>query len=50
MGDETVAARLRKLEDERDVVRNFYLYGHALDYGPKPRSWTCLPSMARGRA
>lgn len=32
---ESVAARLRRLEDERDIVRTLYRYGHGLDYGPE---------------
>ncbi|MDE3075123.1 MAG: nuclear transport factor 2 family protein [Chloroflexota bacterium] len=35
MAGESIEARLQKLEDERDVVRTLYRYGHALDYGPE---------------
>ena len=35
MGEESVDARLRRLEDERDVVRTLYRYAHGLDYGPE---------------
>lgn len=35
MGDDGIEARLRRLEDERDIVRTLYRYAHGLDYGPE---------------
>lgn len=35
MSEESLASRLRRLEDERDVVRVLYRYAHGLDYGPQ---------------
>jgi ketosteroid isomerase-like protein len=35
MADESIEARLRRLEDERSIVRTLYAYGHGLDYGPQ---------------
>ena len=35
MADSSMEARLRRLEDERDVVRALFRYGHGLDYGPE---------------
>lgn len=32
-GIDDIAARLRRLEDERAIVHTLYRYGHALDYG-----------------
>jgi SnoaL-like protein len=32
-GIEELAARLARLEDEREIVSTLYGYGHALDYG-----------------
>jgi len=29
----SVEDRLRRLEDERDIMETLYLYGHSLDYG-----------------
>ncbi len=31
--DRTVEDRLKRLEDERDILKKLYTYGHALDYG-----------------
>lgn len=35
MAGDSIEARLRRLEDERDVVRTLYQYAHGLDYGPE---------------
>ena len=35
MASDSIEARLQRLEDERDVVRTLYRYGHGLDYGPE---------------
>ena len=29
-----LAGRLQRLEDEREILRTLYQYGHAMDYGP----------------
>ncbi len=36
MTQHSIEARVRRLEDERDIMRTLYQYGHALDYGPEP--------------
>ena len=33
MAPPTLEARLRRLEDERDILQTLYLYGHSLDDG-----------------
>jgi hypothetical protein len=35
MDETTIEARLRKLEDERGILRTLYQYGEGLDYGPE---------------
>jgi ketosteroid isomerase-like protein len=35
MDEGSIEARLRKLEDERSILRTLYQYGHGLDYGPE---------------
>jgi ketosteroid isomerase-like protein len=35
MAEDTVEARLRRLEDERSIMRTLYQYGLGLDYGPE---------------
>jgi ketosteroid isomerase-like protein len=35
MAEESLEARVRQLESERDVVRTLFRYGHGLDYGPE---------------
>ena len=35
MAGDSFENRLRRLEDERDVVRTLYRYAHGLDYGPE---------------
>ena len=29
----TIEARLRRLEDEQDILKTLYAYGHSIDYG-----------------
>ena len=35
MADDSIEARIRRLEDEREVVRTLYRYAQGLDYGPE---------------
>lgn len=35
MDEHSVEARLRKLEDERSILRTLHQYGQGLDYGPE---------------
>ncbi|HZP95511.1 MAG TPA: nuclear transport factor 2 family protein [Candidatus Limnocylindria bacterium] len=35
MADGSIEARVRRLEDERDIVRTLYRYAQGLDYGPE---------------
>lgn len=41
-----IEARLRRLEDERDVLRPLYQYGHTLDYGPEEDFLDCFTDDA----
>lgn len=34
--------RLRRLEDEREIIRTLHAYGHALDYGYEDRFLDCF--------
>jgi hypothetical protein len=39
---QTLAARLRVLEDERAILATMYQYGHSLDYGPRDEFLDCF--------
>lgn len=38
----TVEDRLKSLEDERDILKTLYTYGHALDYGLEAEFLDCF--------
>jgi ketosteroid isomerase-like protein len=42
----TLEARLRRLEDERDVLYRLHAYGHALDYGDEATFMDCWTADA----
>jgi hypothetical protein len=44
--DASIETRLQRLEDERDVLRPLYQYGHTLDYGPEDAFLDCFTETA----
>lgn len=40
-GGPTLEERIRRLEDERDILRTLYMYGHAIDYGYEAEFLDC---------
>lgn len=42
----TIEERLRRLEDERDILQTLYTYGHAIDYGLESEFLDCWTETA----
>jgi ketosteroid isomerase-like protein len=42
-----LAARVRRLEDEREILRTLYAYAHSIDYGDEPLFLDCWADDAR---
>ena len=42
----SIEERLRRLEDERDVLHTLYQYAHTLDYGPEDEFLDCFTDDA----
>ena len=42
----TLEERVRRLEDERDILQTLYTYGHAIDYGSEAQFLDCFTEEA----
>ena len=41
----TIEARLRRLEDEQDILKTLYAYGHSIDYGLEADLFVAVPEL-----